>query len=72
MSDIRPEGDLKSKHNWERTFTNTCAGNDTQKKFSIFICKNCNATFYHFYDLIPSIYQAIKEAGISTECGNKS
>lgn len=35
---------------------------------SDYICNNCEATFSHYYDSIPNIFEAIKSSGIPNQC----
>lgn len=62
MSDIHGSG-FGSKHNWHRHFTRA-------NKSTPYTC-DCGASFTHWYDETPNIFQAIKEAGVPEDCASK-
>ena len=55
------------KHNWQRGST-AQVGATPWDKGTGYHCEDCGAGFNHAYDLIPDIFEAIKEAGVSEEC----
>lgn len=61
------------KHKWERTYSHDWANTsgDYNAAHSSYKCEICGVTFTHWYHTTPSIYEAIKDAGVEEECYGK-
>lgn len=64
-SDISGSG-YGDSHQWIRGGTNQ-VGADWMSKASYYGCP-CGATFSHAYDIIPDIFEAMRQAGVPEEC----
>jgi len=60
MSHIIGSG-FGSSHNWVRGYTSPW-------KATEYKCADCGAGFYHAYDAIPDIFEAIKRQNIADVC----
>ena len=69
MSDISGTG-WGSDHDWERGETNQ-VGSTYWLKGTHYYCRNCGIHFEHKYDLIPNIFEAMKQADIPEKCSRK-
>lgn len=69
VSDIGGTG-YGSDHNWKRGETNQHPISYSDK-FTRYHCRNCDATFNHYYDVTPNIFDNIKGVGISDKCPKK-
>ncbi len=65
MSDISGKG-YGDSHNWIRGGTNQ-VGSNWMKKATYYVCP-CGVIFSHAYDIIPDIFEAMKQAGIPEKC----
>lgn len=53
-------------HQWIRGGTNQ-VGSDWMYKATYYECP-CGARFSHPYDIIPNIFEAIRQAGVADKC----
>jgi hypothetical protein len=67
MSDIKGTG-WGDDHDWIRGGTNQVGAAPAAFKASYYECKNCHEAFAHSYDLIPDIFENMKQVGISEHC----
>ena len=63
MSDIKGEG-YGSSHDWQHDITDSFRGD----KGSRYFCSSCGACFIHMYDLIPDIFEAMRDEGLPDIC----
>jgi hypothetical protein len=68
MSVIHGEG-YGDKHNWENKGTEQNYNQDYRN--TLFICKDCDQYFRHYYHITPDIFDQIKISGITKECVKK-
>jgi hypothetical protein len=59
VSDINGTG-YGSDHAWKHIRDGS--------SYSVYSCRNCPATFTHFYDATPNIFKAIEAAGVPKSC----
>ena len=62
MSDIYGEG-YGASHEWVRGYQ---PHGDRSTPYK---CKKCGVEFRHWYNVVPNIHEAIREAGIPDKCG---
>lgn len=65
MSEIIGSGHGDS-HNWENKGTDSMPM--PYDRSSLWVCRDCNAMFRHYYNVIPDINEAIKQSGVQDEC----
>jgi hypothetical protein len=67
MSDITGEG-YGDKHSWKRLTNNIGSSHIEDYANTLYGCEKCNELFIHLYNIIPDIFQAMKENNINEEC----
>ncbi len=67
MSDIRGKGH-GDKHHWTRI--STLQRDRPEDRMTLFQCSNCKKDFWHRYHIIPNIFEAMREWGVTEECIN--
>ena len=35
---------------------------------NLYVCKDCNESFRHYYDVVPDIFEAMRGRGVKEEC----
>jgi len=65
MSDITDEG-YGYKHAWKNCGTEQCTF--PEDRSTLYRCSRCNASFRHYYHLVPDIFTAMQYKNIPDEC----
>jgi len=55
-------------HLWVRGRTAQVGSGYPQEKRTQYTCANCDAGFYHYYDLVPDIFEAMEKAEVKNSC----
>ncbi len=66
MSDLNGAG-FGDKHDWHRGDTEQSPW--PQSRSTLWSCRACKQVFRHYYHTISDIHAAMKQAGITEECG---
>ena len=66
MSEISGQG-YGDSHNWTKGYT-AQVGAVPFLKNTAWSCTDCGAIFNHAYDMIPDIFEAIKQARVVDKC----
>lgn len=67
MSNITGTG-YGSTHTWQNKGTEQMP--QPQDRSTLWVCKNCDAAFRHYYHIFPDIFQAIKLSKVEEFCPN--
>lgn len=65
MNEIIGKG-YGNNHNWEDKGTEQI--NNPYQRSTLWVCRDCNVMFRHYYHITENILDAIKEHGISEMC----
>jgi hypothetical protein len=65
MSDINGKG-YGDKHNWKNLGTEQHP--IPEYRTTLFKCKKCHIFFYHHYNIIDNIFDAMRDFGVKEDC----
>lgn len=65
MSEIRGNG-YGDKHDWRHHSTEPMPY--PQDRSSLWVCNKCGEMFRHWYNVIPNIFQQMKDLNVKEEC----
>ena len=65
MSDINGKGH-GDKHDWKRMYTPQVGSYGI--KYTEYKCMDCGSNFSHYYDRVPDIFLAMKQAEVPLTC----
>jgi nitrate reductase cytochrome c-type subunit len=65
MSQIRGNGH-GDKHDWERKETEQNIFSELRS--TRYWCRKCNIMFYHFYHVVPNIFEQMEKSDVPEDC----